>query len=61
MKTINPKNSLSQTSQGRETSRRAGANDPSLLRSNEPTIPTDNKIGSRNSGPLGSSGKAKIK
>lgn len=36
----------SQQSQGRETERRSGKGDPKLLRSNEPTMPTDRKLGS---------------
>ena len=36
----------SQQSQGRETERRSGKGDPTLLRSNEPTIPVDRKLGS---------------
>ncbi len=51
----------SQQSQGRETSRRTGNNEPSLIRSNEPAIPVDRKLGSGNSGRLGSSGKANIR
>lgn len=50
----------SQQSQGRETSRRTGSNDPSLLRSNEPPMPEDRKLGSGDSGRLGSSGKANV-
>lgn len=37
---------LTQQSQGRETERRSGKGDPTLLRSNEPTIPVDRKLGS---------------
>lgn len=51
----------SQQSQGRATERRSGRGDPSLLRSNEPAIPEDHKLGSGNSGPLGSSGKANVR
>ena len=36
----------SQQSQGRETERRSGPGDPSLLRRNEPVIPVDRKLGS---------------
>lgn len=51
----------SQQSQGRATERRSGSGDPALIRSNEPAMPEDRKLGSGNSGPLGSSGKANIK
>jgi hypothetical protein len=51
----------SQQSQGRATERRSGSGDPSLLRRNEPDIPEDHKVGSGNSGRLGSSGKANVR
>ncbi len=50
----------SQQSQGRETGRRTGSNDPSLLRSNEPAIAEDRKLGSGNSARLGG-GKTNVR
>lgn len=49
------------SSQGRETARRSDPMDPTLLRQNEPEMPVDRKLGSGNSGRLGSSGKANIR
>lgn len=48
----------SQQSQGHETELRSGHGDPSVLRRNEPPLPEDRKLGSGNSGRLGSSGKS---
>lgn len=49
----------SQSSQGRETARRTGHNDPTLIRQNEPPIPIDRKLGSGQSGGNGKANNTK--
>lgn len=49
----------SQASEGPETSRRSGHGDPTLLRRNEPPIPTDRKLGSGKSGGNGKANNTK--